>query len=128
MAEPAKKQADPNTTGVSNKLISGPTLASYQMPACRRQNAIQTNIMRFQGQIESDLAIERHAALEPWNSGQQPVEVSPATSQPTASEGEAYPRHQRQVQKLRIDLGTGESRLQNAGLPRFPRARGGLAW
>src|SRR5687768_4762317 len=123
MAEPARKQADPNTTGFSNKLISGPTLASHQMPACGRQNAIQTNIMRFQRKIEGDLAIERHAALEPWNPGQQPIKVSPAPSQPATGEGEAYPRHQRQVQQLRIELGTGERGLQDAVLPGLQRAR-----
>ena len=59
------------------------------MPACRCQNAMQMNVMRFHGKVRHDLTIKANAALEPWNGCQEPVEVTSTPPEAATVKGEA---------------------------------------
>ena len=70
------------------------------MPTLRGHDAIQPNVMPLQRKFRSHLTVKSHAALEPGDLCQEPIEKAFPTPQPAAIEAKSYARDKSQVQLL----------------------------
>ena len=74
--------------------------------------------MGFQKEVRGHLAVERHAALEPWNSRKEPVEIPSTAPEAATVKGESYARYEGKVQFVRRQNGTSGKRFRNPKLTR----------
>ena len=70
--------------------------------------------MGLQGKSVGNLAVESHAALEPWNGRKEPVEVTSTAPETATVKGEAYAGNEDKVQFVQREDRALETRLQDA--------------
>ena len=70
--------------------------------------------MGFQRKSGDNLAIEGHAALEPWNGREEPVEVTSTAPETATVKGEAYAGNEDKVQFVQREDGALGTRLGDA--------------
>ncbi len=99
MAPAAKKPASAPKV-FAKKIISKPRAGHDLMPARRCQDALQSDIMRFDRDAADQLLVECHPASRAVKSRQQLIIIPFTPTKPAPVKIEGYPRHEDQVQPV----------------------------